>query len=101
MDVEAMETVREAADLPGHGDRAGAGVLEVDGAGRLAASLQNTNCLDHGVWWRRVESGIRNARSIQLLTVYNEMISHYVQSELVVVQLVVQPWKDKTCVLHK
>ena len=48
MDVEAMEPVREAADLPGHGDRAGAGVLEVDGAGRLAASLQNTNCLDHG-----------------------------------------------------
>ena len=101
MDVEAMEPVREAADLPGHGDRAGAGVLEVDGAGRLAASLQDTNCLDHGGGWRRMESGIRNARSIQLLTVYNDRSSHYVQSELVVVQLVVQPWKDKTCVLHK
>ena len=64
MDVEAMEPVREAADLPGHGDRAGAGVLEVDGAGRLAASLQNTNCLDHGAGagWRRVESGIRNTK---------------------------------------
>ena len=58
MDVEAMEPVREAADLPGHGDRAGAGVLEVDGAGRLAASLQNTNCLDHDGGLRRVESGI-------------------------------------------
>ena len=62
MDVEAMEPVREAADLPGHGDRAGAGVLEVDGAGRLAASLQNTNCLDHDGGWWRVESGIRNTK---------------------------------------
>ena len=52
MDVEAMEPIREAADLPGHGDGTGAGVLEVDGAGRLAASLQNTNCLDHGGGWR-------------------------------------------------
>ena len=52
MDVEAMEPIREAADLPGHGDGAGARVLEVDGAGRLAASLQNANCLDHGGGWR-------------------------------------------------
>ena len=60
MDVEAMEPVREAADLPGHGDRAGAGVLEVDGAGRLAASLQNTNCLDHGGGLE--ESGVWNTK---------------------------------------
>ena len=52
-----------------------------------------------GEWSLEYET--RNARSIQLLTVYNERSSNYVQSELVVVQLVVQPWKDKTYVLHK
>ena len=48
MDVEAMEPVREAADLPGHGDRAGAGVLEVDGSPHGTVALQHANCLHHG-----------------------------------------------------
>ena len=47
MNVEPVKSVIEPGDLSSHGDTAGAGLLEVDGAGHLGGALQHADCLDH------------------------------------------------------
>ena len=47
MNVEPVESVTEPGDLPGDCHGAGAGVLEVDGAGHLGGALQHADSLHH------------------------------------------------------
>ena len=47
MNVESVKSIIQARDLSRHGDAAGAGLLEVDGAGHLGGALQHADCLDH------------------------------------------------------
>ena len=47
MNVESVKSIIQTGDLSRHGDAAGAGLLEVDGAGHLGGALQHADCLDH------------------------------------------------------